>query len=192
MPMSNNGFKWRPNDNSAVTNLRYTLEAEKWVNAVSSAQRKTQPGSVDKDFLFIGMLFQLVLCVLLLVLLGILQLLKALVQFIETSLKSKPASKKVNKNIYKEYEEGPVTKVWNIDNSETKYPSGWQLIFWTNYGTLRGIWKFLFLFTGVFVILVVVLYILSQWIPNHFKVNQGTLIFAAGVSLWNAFIGMDD
>lgn len=37
MPMPGN-FKWRPNDNSSQTNLRYDLEAEKWIKAVNNAK----------------------------------------------------------------------------------------------------------------------------------------------------------
>lgn len=66
MPMPNNGFKWRSNDNSATTLLRYELEAEKWVNAVNRAQAKAQPRSVAKDFAFISNLLQLIFCVVLL------------------------------------------------------------------------------------------------------------------------------
>lgn len=40
MPMSNNNFKWRPNDNGSLTNMRYDLEATKWVKAVSNAESK--------------------------------------------------------------------------------------------------------------------------------------------------------
>ncbi len=90
MPMSNNGFKWRPNDNSAITNLRYTLEAEKWVNAVSSAQRKAQPRSVSGDLAFISSLMQFVFCILLLIVLGILKLITAIVRFCRTRIAQVP------------------------------------------------------------------------------------------------------
>lgn len=86
MPMPDNGFQWRPNDNSALTDLRYTLEAEKWVNAVSSAQRKAQPRSISGDLAFISMAFHLVFSVSLLILLGLLQLVTGLVRLVETRL----------------------------------------------------------------------------------------------------------
>jgi DNA segregation ATPase FtsK/SpoIIIE-like protein len=34
-------FLWRPNDNSATTNIRYSLEAEKWTKAFQSASTKS-------------------------------------------------------------------------------------------------------------------------------------------------------
>lgn len=40
MPMPNNNYNWRPNDNGAITNLRYDLEAEKWVLALRKAKTK--------------------------------------------------------------------------------------------------------------------------------------------------------
>lgn len=193
MPMPNNDFQWRPNDNSATTNLRYTLEAQKWVNAVSSAQRKSSPRSISGDIAFIGMLLELVFSVALLILLGVLQLITALVRFVETGLNTAGNGKDKTGISYKNiYDEGrKPDAVWDMQEPE-KYPTGLQLIFYTSYGTLRTIWKFLFLLVSIFIILVLTLYLLSQWIPNHFIISKGTLIFAAGVSLWNAFLGVDD
>ena len=34
-------FLWRPNDNSVTTNIRYSLEAEKWTRAFKSASTKS-------------------------------------------------------------------------------------------------------------------------------------------------------
>jgi len=96
--MSDNGFKWRPNDNSSTTNLRYTLEAEKWVNAVSAAQRKAQPRSFNKDLAVIAMIIQFILSIGLLVLLGSLMLIKSVIYFIE----SKTSGRKKNENIISE------------------------------------------------------------------------------------------
>ena len=193
MPMPDNGFQWRPNDNSARTNLRYTLEAEKWVNAVSSAQRKAQPRSISGDLAFISIAFELVVSVLLLILLGVLQLVTGLVRLVETQLQKKSGG---NKNVGKaqgiENEEGKgPDAIWNITN-EKQYPTGWQLIFYTDWGRVRHIWQFLYLLVFIFIIVVVVLWLLSLWIPEYFHINKEVLIFAAAVSLWNAFLGVDD
>ena len=196
MPMSNNGFKWRPNDNSAITNLRYTLEAEKWVNAVSSAQRKAQPRSVSGDLAFISSLIQFVFCILLLILLGLLQLITAIVRFLETRIAqgSNPDKKRTQDKLEKQIEledEKKPDAVWNM-KSEKRYPEGWQLIFWTSWGRLRHIWQFLYLLISIFIIEMIVLFLLSQWIPDYVQINKEVMIFAGGVSLWNAFLGVDE
>ena len=199
MPMPDNGFIWRPNDNSARTNLRYTLEAEKWVNAVSSAQRKAQPRSISGDLAFIGMVFELVLSVTLLILLGLLQLVKGMVQLIETGIENHQTRIKEKKDSGNEDDQEPVTKsqwhferepdaVWNF-KKEKKYPEGLQLIFYTEYGYLRWFWQFLILFVFIFIVEIVVLGILSHYFPAHIRVNDETMIFAAIVSLWFALTG---
>ena len=201
MPMPYEEFNWRPNDNSATTNLRYTLEAEKWVNAVSSAQRRAQPRSISGDLAFIGMVIQLVLCVVLLIVLGILQLIKALIKLVETSVNNRKNNKRsstIRKDkISEEKVEDDLTvfskkpdKVWTI-KKEKQYPTGWQLIFWNRWGGLRIFWQFIYLLVFIFIIEVVVLYLVSLWIPNYVSMNKEVLIFAGGVSLWNAFLGVD-
>ena len=196
MPMPYENFNWRPNDNSARTNLRYTLEAEKWVSAVSSAQRKAQPRSISGDLTFISMVIQLVLCVVLLIVLGILQLIKATVKFIETNVENNRTNKgweekeeKNKKGLIGESKEPD--KVWTI-NKEEQYPTGWQLIFWTRWGRLRYFWQFLYLLVFIFIVEMVVLGLLSLWIPEYVSMNKEVMIFAAGVSLWNACMGVRD
>ncbi len=195
MPMPNNGFQWRPNDNSAITNLRYTLEAEKWVSAVSSAQRKAQPRSISGDLAFIGALVQLVFCVALLALLGLLQLITAAVRLVETNLNKGSGSgvNQVREEIKDkgEEEEKQPDAVWDMRN-ETKYPSGWQLIFYTSWGRLRHIWKFLYLLIAIFIILIILLFLLNTWFPKYITVNKEVLYFAVGVSIWNALLGVGD
>ena len=193
MPMPDNGFQWRPNDNSALTDLRYTLEAEKWVNAVSSAQRKAQPRSISGDLAFISMAFHLVFSVSLLILLGLLQLVSGLVRLVETRLqKNSGGNKNEGKEFGMAHEEGKTPDaIWNISN-EKQYPTGWQLIFYTEWGGLRQIWKFLYLLVFIFIVLVVVLWLLSLWIPDYVHINKEVLIFAGAISLWNAFLGVDD
>lgn len=53
MPMPNNKYKWRPNDNGSLTNLRFDLEAEKWLLAFRKANTKHRPRDIsvfDADF----------------------------------------------------------------------------------------------------------------------------------------------
>ncbi|MFN4763730.1 hypothetical protein ACKGJN_11440 [Gillisia sp. Q332] len=193
MPMPDNGFQWRPNDNSARTNLRYTLEAEKWVNAVSSVQRKAQPRSISGDLAFISMVFQLVFSVSLLILLGILQLVTGLVRLVESGLQNNSGGT-INEARNPGIENGEGKEpdaIWDITN-EKQYPKGWQLIFYTDWGRLRHIWQFLYLLVFIFIILLVVLWLLSLWIPDYVHINKEVLIFAGGISLWNAFLGVDD
>ena len=60
--MSNSNFQWRPNDNGALTNLRYNLEASKWVQAVRSAKLRHKPMTFKSfigDVNFVGNLIQL-------------------------------------------------------------------------------------------------------------------------------------
>ena len=64
MPMPNNNFHWRPNDNGPLTNIRYNLEASKWVKAVDSAQKSIPKGNYGADLGFIGALIQIPLLLL--------------------------------------------------------------------------------------------------------------------------------
>lgn len=187
--MPNNGFNWRPNDNSATTNLRYTLEAEKWVNAVSAVQRKSKPRSVSGDLAFIGMLLELVFSITLLILLGVLQLITVCIRFSETSLRKKRgAERQINEMVNSDPVEKKPDAVWDIGK---KYPSGLQLIFWTSWGELRSFWKFLYLWVFIFLIEIVALFILSEIWPEHIRLYRDTILFAAGVSFFFAFTGMD-
>ncbi|TRO66967.1 hypothetical protein [Christiangramia sabulilitoris] len=191
MPMPDNGFKWRPNDNSATTNLRYTLEAEKWVSAVASAQRKSSPRSMSGDLAFIGLLLELVFSVTLLILLGLLQLITAVIRLLEISLNKKrdPKGQKEEGLKLDRVEKKP-DFVW--DMREKRYPSGWQLIFWTSWGELRSFWKFIYLWIAIFLIEVAALFILAEIWPEHLRFYRDTVIFAAVLSLFFAFTGMDD
>ena len=177
MPLPNNGFKWRPNDNSSQTNLRYTLEAEKWVNAVSVAQRKNQPRSFGKDLAIIGMIFQLVFSIILLIILGILTLIKSIIYFIESKTTAGTISGEANY--------ASQSKLGG-DRSLLGY------IFYNRCEELRDIWKFIYYTVFIFIIEIVVLYFLSEIWPEHIRFYRDTVIFAAGVSLFFAFTGMGD
>jgi len=69
-------YKWRPNDNSIQTNLRYDLEAEKWSKAFKSAQRKQQSVSFSESVSVIGMVISLIASLVVLVVMGIIDFYK--------------------------------------------------------------------------------------------------------------------
>ena len=83
MPMPGN-FNWRPNDNGSLTNLRYGLEAEKWVGAVKSAETKLKrptAKSVKGDLSIVGVFLQIPLLLLLFAFLIPLQLIKVIFRY---------------------------------------------------------------------------------------------------------------
>jgi hypothetical protein len=83
MPINNN-FKWRPNDNGALTNLRYTLEANKWVQAVQVAEKRNRPMTTKRfkgDLDFIGNLIQLPLILIFMIILIPVQFIKEVFGF---------------------------------------------------------------------------------------------------------------
>lgn len=80
MPMSNN-FNWRPNDNGSLTNLRYDLEASKWVNSVNKAQRRLPSGNFSADIGFIGAIISLPLLLIFLILLIPIQIIKEVFKY---------------------------------------------------------------------------------------------------------------
>ena len=69
-------YKWRPNDNSVTTRLRYDLEAEHWYRSFNAAERKNKSTSISADFAVIGLFIQLVFTLLTLVVLSVIQLVK--------------------------------------------------------------------------------------------------------------------
>lgn len=80
MPMPGN-FNWRPNDNSSLTNLRYDLEARKWVNSFRKAQGNLHRGNFVRDLGGIGYFIGLPLCLLFLILLLPIQLIKVIFNY---------------------------------------------------------------------------------------------------------------
>jgi hypothetical protein len=69
-------YKWRPNDNSSTTRLRYDLEAEHWYKSFKSAELKHKPTSISASFGVIGLFIQLTFTLLTLLVLGLIQLVK--------------------------------------------------------------------------------------------------------------------
>lgn len=57
------GYKWRPNDNSVTTRLRYDLEAEHWYKSFKSAEIKHKTTSINDSLnviaLFVSLVFSL-------------------------------------------------------------------------------------------------------------------------------------
>ena len=53
-------YKWRPNDNSVQTKLRYELEAKHWTNALKSASVNST-ASFSQAFGVVGMIISLLL-----------------------------------------------------------------------------------------------------------------------------------
>ena len=82
MPLQNQtNYQWRPNDNGSITNHRYDIEAEKWINAVGNATSKLPSGNIGGDFQFIGTVLMIPLCFLIFIILVPIQIIKAVVGY---------------------------------------------------------------------------------------------------------------
>ena len=103
MPM--NGFQWRPNDNGSLTNLRYNLEAEKWVKAVDSAQSSLPSGNFGADLNFIGNLIQLPLLLTFLILMIPIGLIRLIFNYHIQIFPGDPPSGKVRTGTYESVDE---------------------------------------------------------------------------------------
>jgi len=79
--MPNKNFQWRPNDNGPVTNIRYNLEAEKWVSAVKSAESSFPKTNIGADMGFIGTILIIPLCLLIFIILIPIKLIRELVGY---------------------------------------------------------------------------------------------------------------
>ncbi|GGK38327.1 hypothetical protein GCM10007963_03070 [Lutibacter litoralis] len=76
MAIDNKDYKWRPNDNSSSTRLKYDLEAEHWTRAFKSAQIKQQSVSIGESLSAIGIVLNLIASLVLLVVFGLVNLYK--------------------------------------------------------------------------------------------------------------------
>lgn len=76
MPIGNNNFDWRPNDQSGLTNIRYSIEAQKWYDNLSDIHRSQMSGlgSLASSFNFVSMVISLFFCVLLVICLTVLSI----------------------------------------------------------------------------------------------------------------------
>ena len=175
MPMPGD-FNWRPNDNSATTLLRYELEAEKWVNAVSSAQRKTMTRSLGKDLIFVGLIIQLFFCLILLVLLFFLNIFKWMLRSIRTAVeRSSEVARRNQEGVGEE-------RANNFLELEVKRRQPNPILYDSN-GNLWGIWDFLFSFIFIFICVYVVIGIVTQFFKPEFNMaDRGFLYFACAVS----------
>ena len=181
MPMPDNGFKWRPNDNSAQTLLRYELEAEKWVNAVSSAKSKAYRGSISKDLLVIGMVIQLILTIPLIILLLILK-------GVQGTLKMVREKRERNLRISEMRQKGyPESTINVLVDSPVRRRKGNALLFDSN-GNFWFIWEFLFRFVFIFSFIFVFVAITVLFYDPDFNLLEETfLIIVACLSAWMAF-----
>ncbi|MEM0519597.1 hypothetical protein [Aequorivita flava] len=68
-------YKWRPNDNSSTTRLRYDLEAEHWYKSFKNAELKHKPSSIGGELGVIVILLQLLFSLFVLVVLGLIKFL---------------------------------------------------------------------------------------------------------------------
>jgi len=189
MTMSDNDFNWKPNDNSAKTNHRYTLEAEKWVNAVSAAHQKAQLRSYSKDFAIISKIFQLIFCVLLLILLGLLQFIKSLIFLIEKNVKKNEIE---SPDDFETANQNTMTRVYNYVEKSWEEPSFLKSIFFNEYNRPRLFLQFIYLFIFIFLIEIAMIFILGQYWPEHFRISRDSLLVAGGISLFFAFTGIGD
>jgi len=72
----NNQFIWRPNDNSDRTRLRYSLEAEHWLDAFENAQNRRKHVSIRETTSVLGLILSFVINVVILIVIGIVRLIK--------------------------------------------------------------------------------------------------------------------
>ena len=69
-------FKWRPNDNSVSTKVKYDLEAEHWYSSYKSAEIKYQ--SNENSLVVIGLILKLLVNIVFMAFLGVHELIKCL------------------------------------------------------------------------------------------------------------------
>ena len=69
-------YKWRPNDNSVQTRLRYDLEAEHWNRSFRSAEMKNRGTSAGGAFGVIGLCIQLVFSLVFLIVVSVIDVIK--------------------------------------------------------------------------------------------------------------------
>lgn len=185
MPMPNKDFNWRPNDRSATTLLRYQLEADRWISAVNSAQRNSQPRSISGDLSFVGLILHGAFAIILLVLLLFLQGVKSVLGWLEAI--------RARKKKRKELQEGLASneRLWIIsDSREKKNPLKW--IFYDSYGELWFLWKFLIRTVFIFGCIFIVLGLLRPVFDADFEMtDKGFLWFAGAVSVYFAFVEAD-
>ncbi|SDB30169.1 hypothetical protein SAMN03097699_0593 [Flavobacteriaceae bacterium MAR_2010_188] len=76
----NQEFNWRENDESSLTLLKYDLEADHWVRAFKSAERKHATAPIGETIGVIGLVLSLVFNLIVLIVL----LLNKLINYLKT------------------------------------------------------------------------------------------------------------
>ena len=69
-------YKWRPNDNSVQTRLRYDLEAEHWNRSFKSAEMKNRTTSSGEAFGVVGLCISLIASLVVLVVVSVVDVIK--------------------------------------------------------------------------------------------------------------------
>lgn len=179
----NGSFK----DNSEKTNLPFTLEAKKWINAVSDAHKRAQMRCSSKNATVLSMVFQFVLSATLLILLSILQLIKSLVFLIENNVKKNKIKLAHHADLTNE---NFMTKVDDYVDKSREEPSCWKSIFVNDYGRPREIWQLIYLFIFIFLIAIAIMFMLGQYWPELFRIYKDSILVAGGISLFCAFTSL--
>lgn len=179
----NGSFK----DNSEKENFPFTLEAKKWINAVSAAYKRAQMRCNSKDSAVFSMVSPFVLSTTLLILLSILQLIKSLVFLIENNVKKNKIklahhADSTNENF--------MTKVDDYVDKSREEPFRWKSIFVNDYGRPREIWQLIYLFIFIFLIAIAIMFMLGQYWPEHFRIYKDSILVAGGISLFCAFTSL--
>jgi len=116
MPMNDNGYIWRPNDNSAKTNIRYSIEADKWVKAFEGAKMDNKKTGLGEVTGFIGLIFQLITTLLTGLILIIIKMFGG-INLLIFGRKDKPVINKPNPYRYDDPKDDP----WNDENGKFNY-----------------------------------------------------------------------
>lgn len=76
MPTQRQNYKWRPNDESSTTRMRYDLEASHWYRSFKNAEREHKPSSISADLGVIGLFLSLISSLIVLIILSLVQFIK--------------------------------------------------------------------------------------------------------------------
>ena len=146
------------------------------MNAVSSAQRKTMTRSLGKDFVFLGLIIQLLFSVVLLVLLFFLNIFKWMLRSIRNTIEtSREAARMAKGGVGEEGAD-------NVLEMQVKRRQPNPILYDSN-GNLWGIWDFLLSFIFIFICVYVVVGIVAHFFKPEFNVaDKGFIYFTCAVS----------
>ncbi len=98
MPMPHRtNYQWKSNDNGSITNHRYDIEAEKWVDAIDKATFKARPTDWAADLQFFGVFFTFIHSLLIIIFFIPILLIKELVGYQINVLPGDPPSGWIDK-----------------------------------------------------------------------------------------------